>query len=244
MSGHSKWAKLKHTKGAIDTKKSAMFTKVAHVITIAAREGGGDPETNPKLRMTMERARIINMPKDNVERAIKRGAGGPNSASLEEIIYEVIGPDGSAVLVEVLTDNKNRTISNLRRALNHYGGTLATTNAVLWMFDKKGIIEIENYQSQINNFEEFQLEAIDAGVEDVETVETDLVLYVKPENMEAVKGFLSGKNIKIGNADVEWRAKNLIEVDSTAKGQLESLCAELEEDQDVTDYYTNVEGIE
>ncbi len=244
MSGHSKWAKLKHTKGAIDAKKSAMFTKIAHVITIAAREGGGDPEANPKLRMTMERARIINMPKDNIERAIKRGAGGPDSASLEEITYEVIGPGGSVVLVEVLTDNKNRTISNLRRVLNHYGGTLATTNAVLWMFDKKGIIEIENYQSQINNFDEFQLEAIDAGVEDVENIETDLVLYVKPENMEAVKSFLFSKNIKITNADVEWRAKNLIEANSTAKGQLESLCAELEEDSDVTDYYTNVEGLE
>ncbi|MBU4369471.1 YebC/PmpR family DNA-binding transcriptional regulator, partial [Patescibacteria group bacterium] len=167
MSGHSKWSKLKHSKGALDAKRGTMFTKLGNVITIAAREGGGDLDSNFKLRLAIENAKKANLPKDNIERAIKRGTGELAGGQIEEVIYEAFGPDKTSFIVEALTDNKNRTVASLRRIFNKHGGSLAGQNSVCWMFEKRGILRITDCRLKIDDLEKFQLEAIDLGVEDI-----------------------------------------------------------------------------
>src|SRR5512136_91753 len=160
MSGHSKWAQIKRKKGVADVKKGAMFTRLGREIALAAREGGGDPNANFALRLAVDKARSSNMPKENIERAIKRGTGELNEGGqLEDIMYEGYGPGGSALLVQVLTDNRNRAASEVRHMFTHGGGNLAASNAVAWMFEKRGVITIEN----VKNADELELELIDAG---------------------------------------------------------------------------------
>lgn len=240
MSGHSKWAKLKHLKGKIDAKKSALFSKLSRMISVAAREGGGDPDLNFKLRLAIEKAKQANMPKENIEKAIKKGTGELSGESIEQLTYEVILPEGAAMVVEALTDNKNRTVSNLRRILHRYNADLAGKNSVLWMFEKKGIIRIvlDNEKEK----EKIELKAIDAGAEDIKEEADELVIYTKPEKLQKVKEFLEKENIKIDYAEVEWFAKNPIEISSDLQKKIDGLFAELDKDPDINDYYTNIKG--
>jgi YebC/PmpR family DNA-binding regulatory protein len=239
MSGHSKWAKLKHIKGALDAKKSAMFSKISRMISVAARDGA-DPTTNFKLRLAIEKAKQANMPRENIERAIKRGTGELGGEKIEEVIYEVFGPGGSAIIIEAITDNKNRTTANLRRILNQHGGTLGGLNSVLWMFKRKGVIRITNHQSQIPNLDEFQLKIIDAGVEDIKEEADELVIYTLPETLQKVKEIIESAGIKIDYAEIEWFADNLIKISPEDQKKVEAIFAALDEDPDINDYYTNI----
>lgn len=240
MSGHNKWSKLKHFKGALDIKKSAMFTKLGYLITIAAREGGGDFETNFKLRLAIEKAKKANLPKENIERAIKRGTGELEGGKIEEVLYEAFGPEGSAVLIEALTDNTNRTIGSLRRIFNKYGGKLGEKNSVLWMFERKGIMRISNFKSGISNLDELQLKLIDLGAEDIKTQDDELVIYTTPEDLEKIKKDLEKEDIGVDYAEIEWFAKDSIAIGEQAQKKVNGMFNELDDEPDVSDYYTNI----
>jgi len=240
MSGHSKWAKLKHFKGVLDAKKSAMFSKVAHMITVAAREGGGDPEMNFKLRLAIEKAKQVNMPKENIEKAINRGLGKTGEAQIEEAIFEAFLPGGAALVIEALTDNRNRTANSLRRIFNKYGGSLAGQNAVLWMFERRGVLRITNF-TQIPNLEDFQLRIIDLGAEDIKKEEDELVIYTKPDDLQKIKEAIEKEGVQIDYAEIEWFAKNLVKVSPEDQKKIDLIFAELDEDPDVSDYYANIE---
>ncbi|OQB44286.1 MAG: putative transcriptional regulatory protein YebC [Parcubacteria group bacterium ADurb.Bin159] len=239
MSGHSKWAKLKHSKGAIDAKKGSLFTKVARMITVAAREGGGDPQMNFKLRLAIDKARQINMPNINVERAIDRGIGKTKETAIESVTYEAYLPSNAALVIEVLTDNRNRTLANLRHILSKYGGNLAKQNSVLWMFEKKGVIRISDLKGK--DLDELQLKIIDLGVEDVKKENDELVVLIKTEDLERVKNALEQEmNLKVDYAEIEWFAKNLIKISPEDQKKVDAIFAELDENPDINDYYSNI----
>jgi len=240
MSGHSRWAKLKHFKGVLDAKKGALFSKISQAISVAAREGP-DPETNFKLRLAIEKAKQANMPKENIERAIKRGTGELGGEKIEEVIFEVYGPGNSAIIIETITDNKNRTMANLRRILNQCGGTMGGSNSVLWMFKRRGILRITNFIKQIENLENFELQIIDQGAEDIKEEGDELVIYTLPENLQKIKEFIESKGIKIDYAEIEWFANNQIKISPEDQKKVDALFAALDEDPDVSDYYTNIQ---
>jgi len=240
MSGHSRWAKLKHFKGALDAKKSALFTKLGRLITVAVRQAGPNQETNFKLRIAIEQANKANMPKENVERAVKRGLGEGEKGQIEEATYEILGPSGSAIVVEALTDNKNRTTAGLRRILNKYGSSLGGRNSILWMFGKKGVLRIAE-PTKIENKEEMELELIDRGIEDFKEEEGEVAVYTKPENLQKIKEFLEGKKIIPDYAEIEWFAKNYVKISEEDQKKIDEIFKELDEDPDISDYYTNIE---
>ncbi len=232
MSGHSKWSQIKHKKGATDAKKSAAFTKIANMITIAARLGGGDPSSNPRLDMVIAKARELNMPKDNVKRAIKRGTGELEGAALETLTLEAYGPGGSALIIEAITDNKNRTITDVRNALGQHGGKLASNGSVIYQFKKKGVIRINNPS------EELELKAIDAGAEDTATTADYLEIYTRPEDLQKVKNNLSG--IKIESAELEYLPQNPLQLSGAVKKQTEELMQDLNDREDVQEIFSNL----
>ncbi|MDD4332671.1 MAG: YebC/PmpR family DNA-binding transcriptional regulator [Patescibacteria group bacterium] len=239
MSGHSKWATTKRHKAVIDSKRAAVFTKIANIITIAAREKGGDPTTNFSLRMAMDKGRAVNMPKDNIERAIKRGTGEGDGAQIEEIIYEGIGPVKSQFIIKCLTDSRNRTASEVRHIFSEYGGALSS---VMWNFSKKGVLRIMNEELQSKNLinEEFELELIDAGAQDILKEEEGWTIYTKMEDLVKVKNFLESKNLATESADIEYVAKDTVKVENAEdQEKMEKFIEELENNEDVSDYYTN-----
>lgn len=240
MSGHSKWAKLKHSKGAVDAKKGALFTKIARLITVASREGGGDPQMNFKLRLAIDKAKQVNMPKVNIEKAIARGLGKTKEGNIESITYEAYLPGNAALVIEVLTDNRNRTLADLRHILSSWGGNLAKQNSVLWMFEKKGIIRIGNIPSG-EDLDSLELKIIDLGVEDVKKEDKELVVLTKIEDLERVKKVLEeDMNLKVDYAEIEWFAKNLINISSQEQKKIDSIFAALDEHPDINDYYSNI----
>jgi YebC/PmpR family DNA-binding regulatory protein len=239
MSGHSKWAKLKHTKGATDAKKSLIFAKLGRMITVAAREAGPDPSSNFKLRLVMEKAKQINMPKDNVDRAVKKGAGGAGEAQIESVVYEAYLPGGAALIIEGLTDNTNRLVSSLRRIFNKYGGSLANQNSVLWMFERKGILRLSDL-SKITDREAFELKLIDLGAEDIKQEDEALAIYTSLDNLQKIKEALEQEGLNIDYAEVEWFAKNYIKIGVSDQKKVDAIYAELDEDQDINDYYSNI----
>lgn len=242
MSGHSKWTQIKRQKGAADLKKGALFSKLSNAITIAARQGGSNPQSNFKLKLAIEQAKAANMPKENIERAIKKGTGGDSEMMMEEITYEGFGLKGLTFILEVVTDNKNRASSNIKSILNQYHCSLGGANSVLWMFERRGLIRIIDYQSKITDLEGFQLEIIDSGAEDIKIQEKDLVIFTTPENLQKIKEDLEKQNIIPDYAQIEWVAKENIKIeDSTAKEKIEELFQELDECEDVQDYYTNID---
>ncbi len=237
MSGHSHWASIKHKKQLTDNKKGKIFSKIAKMIAIAARKGG-NPGMNPSLRLIIEKAKSVNMPNDNIERAIKKGTGEDKEGQLEEVLYEAYGPGGAALIIEVITDNKNRTISEVRHLLSQYNGRLGETGSVKWMFEQKGVIEIN---PEGKNKEELELAAIDAGADDIKSREEFLEIQTKPENLEKVKESIEKTGIKIENISLDWVPKNEIELkDETPKKQLENLFESLDENEDVKEIYCNV----
>ncbi len=239
MAGHSKWANIKHRKAAMDAKRGQLFSRLTRELIVAAREGGPDPETNLRLRLAIERARAANMPKENIERAIRRGAGLEKGAEqYEELLYEGYGPHGVAIIVRVLTDNRNRTVSDLRRVFSRHGGSLAESGAVMWNFEKKGYIAIRpNGQDPEKIFEL----AIEAGAEDVEISDDLVEIYTAPEDLQAVRQSLLQAGLTIDNAELTMRPKTRVTLDDHATMSVMSLVDALEELDDVQQVYSNLE---
>ncbi|MBI2179876.1 MAG: YebC/PmpR family DNA-binding transcriptional regulator [Deltaproteobacteria bacterium] len=230
MSGHSKWSTIKHKKAAKDAKKGKLFTKFIKEITVAARMGGGDLNSNPRLRTAVLTARANSMPNDNIDRAIKKGTGELEGVTYEEVQYEGYGPGGAAILAQVLTDNKNRTVSEIRRLFTTHGGHLGETGCVSWMFDKKGLITIE--KSQIDE-ERLMGIVLDAGAEDVKEEDDLFEVVTQPEDFEKVKERLDREKVPVASAQVTMVPKNTVNVDAKHVEQILKLTEELEDHDDV-----------
>ncbi len=243
MSGHSKWATTKRRKSAVDARRSDLFTKLGNLISVAARQGG-DPAMNFSLRMAIDKARSFNMPKENIERAIKRGLGEGGGAALEEVIYEGFGPGKTAMMIECLTDNRNRTASEIKHLLEKHGGTFAGPGSVAWMFEKKGCLsafaKATADKLQINNLEELELRLIDFGIEDIEIIDDEVVIYTKPEELQKTKENLEKAGVEVSSASIEYVAKEKKEISEEAAAGLEALINELDEHNDVKEYYLNI----
>ena len=239
MSGHSKWSTIKRKKGAEDAKRGKLFTRLAREITVAARDGGGDPGANPALRLAIEKARNANMPKDNIERAIKRGTGElEGGGQLEEVIYEGYAPHGVALLVKCLTDNRNRTIADVRRIFNRSGGNLAEAGAVTWMFDTKGYITIARDDMDPDDI--FMM-AVDAGAEDVEISDEFVEVYTAPEDLHWVRESLAGRGLSIEHAELSQVPKTLMTLGEKETLQVMHMIEALEELDDVQQVYSNLD---
>jgi len=237
VSGHSKWSTIKRKKGALDAKRGKIFTRLIKEITVAARMGGGDPEGNPRLRSAVATAKSENMPKDNIERAIKKGTGELEGAVYEEISYEGYGPGGVAVLVDCMTDNKNRTVADIRHFFSKSGGNLGEAGCVSWMFDKKGSILVDK---DIIGEEELMDKALEAGAEDV--VEEDNVYQVvtAPDDFEAVREALESGGVKFIEASVSMIPQNVVEItEEKPARQILKLLESLEEHDDVQNVFAN-----
>lgn len=232
MSGHSKWSTIKRAKSVKDSKKGAIFTKLGNIITIATRDNGEDIDANFSLRMAIEKAKSANMPKENIDRAIKRGMGILVDKQVEELIYEGIGPANSQFVVKCLTDNKNRSVSNVRHIFSKFGGFF---RVVMWNFDKKGVIRINNLEN-----EELELELIDVGVQDILREEEVIIIYTKIEFLNKIKKLLEEKGIVIESIDIKYIAKEKIELNNEDNEKIEEFITELEYCEDVSSYYTNI----
>lgn len=239
MSGHSKWATTKHKKAIVDAKRGKVFTKMAKLITIAARDGGGDPGSNPSLRTAIDNAKGVSLPKENIERAIARGAGGGESAKIEEIIYEAYGPGGMAMIIECLTDNKNRTIADVKAVLNKFGGSFANAGSVAYQFSRKGeiLINLEDNTLGIDKIEE---EIIESGADDFEQNEQIIIVYTSQNSLHDVKKALEGSGIKIDNAELTYIANTETEIANDKKESAEKLLEILDDLDDVNRVYSNV----
>ncbi len=238
MSGHSKWATIKHAKGAADAKRGQLFTKFIKEISIAARMGGGDPAANPRLRTAILKARAANMPKDNIERAIKKGTGELGGAVYEEKLYEGYGPGGVAILVEVLTDNNNRAAANVRNIFSKSGGNLGATGSVAYMFNRKGVIE---YDAEVTNEDEVMEAALEAGAEDIVNEDGVITVTTDPGAFETVLEALQGKGYESVSAEVAMVPDMYSAVDMETAGKLQKLIDRLEEDDDVQNVYSNAD---
>ncbi|MBD3359423.1 MAG: YebC/PmpR family DNA-binding transcriptional regulator [Candidatus Buchananbacteria bacterium] len=241
MSGHSKWATIKRTKGAADAKRASLFTKLARSITVAAKEKGGDPETNFSLRLAIEKAKSANMPKDNIERAIKRGTGEIQGEEIEEIFYEGFGPGGTALIIKALTDNRNRTSQSMKHLLSKYGGSLGGPNSVMWQFEQKGVIRLGSDKLADKNPEELELTIIDLGAQDIKKESDYWVIYTKVEDLQKVNKGIEDLGLEVEYADLEYIAKEKIKVSPEIKEKNQKLFGALDEDEDVDDYYTNLQ---
>jgi YebC/PmpR family DNA-binding regulatory protein len=242
MSGHSKWAQIKRQKGVNDARRGQLFTRLGRELVVAVREGGGpDPEANFRLRMAVQRARDANMPLDNIERTIKRAAGGGDGASFEEITYEGYAPGGAAIMVQAMTDNRNRTVAEVRNVFNKNGGNMGEAGCVDWIFEQKGVIEVA---LDGHDPDELALEAIDAGAEDVEeAVEGDetLIVYTEPSEMDTVRQALEAKKLILTRAESTLVPKTKIDLEEKAALQTLRLMDRLEDLDDVQNVYTNAE---
>ncbi|MEI6389096.1 MAG: YebC/PmpR family DNA-binding transcriptional regulator [Spirochaetota bacterium] len=236
MSGHSKWATIKHKKGAADAKRGQMFTKLIKEISIAARMGGGDPDTNARLRTAILKAKAANMPKDNVERAIKKGTGELEGSSYEELVYEGYAPGGIAILIEVLTDNKNRAAAEVRNLLTRSGGTLATSNAVMRLFARKGVISLDGEKYTEDKVMELALEA---GADDIVDEDGEIVVYTSPDAFEAVLTAINNAGMETDGAEISMVPETYVDVDKDAGGKVQKLIDRLEESDDVQNVYHN-----
>ncbi|TAL20252.1 YebC/PmpR family DNA-binding transcriptional regulator [Patescibacteria group bacterium] len=239
MSKHSKWAKVKTFKGAVDAKRASVFTKLGRAITVAAKQGGGDPAMNFQLRTAIEKAKEASMPKETIERAIARGSGGGDGAVIEEAIYEGFSPGGAAIVARALTDNKNRTLQNLRTIFGKHGGNLAGQNAVTWMFEKKGVLRVPHAES---GADEFLLRLIDLGAEDVHEEDGGFTVLVPSDKLEAFKAALEREKITVEFAEASLLPKERLHfADLDARARLEGLIEALENDDDVDEVVTNAE---
>jgi len=236
MSGHSKWHSIKHKKGAIDAKRGRMFTKLIKEITIAARIGGGDAEGNPRLRKAIADAKEVNMPADNIKRAVQKGTGELEGGQLEELQYEGYGPGGVAMIVDVVTDNRNRTVSEIRHVFSKNGGNMSEAGSVAWMFSKKGYIAIEKSKGDEDMLMTL---AIDAGADDFTSDESNYEIYTTPEAFEKVLNSVKAKGIQPQTAEVSMIPQNYVKVEGKTAQQLVKLMEALEEHDDVQHVYAN-----
>ena len=239
MSGHSKWASIKHKKAIVDSKRGKEFTKVANMVTIAAKQGGKDPKMNFALRLAMDKARVVNMPAANIERAIKRGTGELGGAAPVELLYEGYGPAGVAILVEAMTDNRNRTASEVRSTFSKYGGSMAEAGAVSYIFQQKGLINIVT-ANQHEKQEELELLIIDSGAEDFEYIDNELVVYTLKSDLQNVKEYLETSGIKIENAEITYIPNTETKInEANIASKVMKLIDVLEENEDVTAVHAN-----
>lgn len=236
MSGHSKWSQIKRQKGAADVKKGIVFTKMAREIMLAAREGGPDPDSNFRLRLALDRARAVNVPRDNIQRAIDRATGGGDGAQVESIVYEGYGPGGVSVMIEAATDNRNRTASEIRAAFTRHNGKLGESGSVQWLFEQKGIIELD---AEGRDADEVALIAIDAGAEDVETEHSTLTVYTPTHSFEKVKGALEAAGLKVESAEVSMRPTNTVHLEGEQARKVLRLVEAIEELDDVQKVHAN-----
>jgi len=238
MSGHSKWHSIKHQKGVADARRGQLFTKLTREIIVAAREGGGNPEANFRLRLAVQKARDSNMPMDNIERAIKKGTGELEGGSLTEVVLEGYGPSGTAILVNALSDNRNRTIQEVRSAFTRHGSSLGESGCVAWLFDSKGII---NINAENVDADELALAAIDAGAEDVKVENGYVEVYTVPEDLEKVRETLENNEVEIDSSELIKVPKTLIQLDEKSAMQALKLMERLEEIDEVQNVFTNAD---
>lgn len=236
MAGHSKWANIKHRKAAVDAKRGKVFTKLIRELTVAAKHGGGDPESNPRLRTAINAAKGANMPNDTIDRAVKRGTGEIGGDEFHELSYEGYGPGGSAVLVRTLTDNKNRTVSDIRRIFTKHGGNLGENGCVAWMFDMKGRIAFE--KDSVGEEQVFDL-VLDAGADDVMTEDSELVVVTPPEEIENVKAAIEQAGLKYETAEVTMIPQSSVRIEGREAEHMIRLMEALEESDDVQNVYSN-----
>ena len=235
MSGHSKWAQIHRQKGVADTKRGALFTRMGNAVTIAAKAGGGNPETNFRLRLAIDQAKAVNTPKDNIERAIKRGTGELAGGRIDLVTYEGVGPAGVALMVECLTDNRNRTSSAMKHLLTKHGGSLGGASSVGWLFEQKGVIRVKTIS------DELELELIDAGAHDIRQNAGGVAVYTAITDLQKIKERLEQRGVAVEYAELEQVAKDKKKLSDDEQAQLEKLFADLDENEDVSNYYSNAD---
>jgi YebC/PmpR family DNA-binding regulatory protein len=238
MSGHSKWKTIQHKKAATDAKRGKMFTRLAREIVIAAREGGGDPNVNFNLRLAVDKAKASNMPKDNIERAIKRGTGELKGEELAEVVYEGYAPNGVALLVQVLTDNKNRTIAEVRRVITRHGGTMAEAGAVAWQFERKGYIAVEPNGIDQDTFFEV---AVEAGADDIVFSDDLIEVFAEVSSFQAVRQALEDADIKFETVELSMIPKTPMQLGEKETFQVMGVIEGLEDLDDVQQVYSNLD---
>ena len=240
MAGHSKWHNIQRRKNAQDAKRGKIFMRHAKVVYEAAKRGGGDPDTNPTLRLAIDKAKADNMPNDNIERAIKKATGALDGANFEELTYEGYGPGGTAIIVNVLTDNKNRTAAEVRHAFSKNGGNLGENGCVSFMFERKGYIVILNEDGSIDE-DDITLEAIEAGAEDITVQDGAYEIYTTPDNFEAVCNHLTEAGYSLDNEEITMLPQNYSKLEAKDEEKMLNLIDMLEEDEDVQDVHHNLE---
>ncbi len=238
MSGHSKWHSIRHQKGVADARRGKLFTKLTKEIIVAVRQGGSNPDMNPRLRLAVQRARDSRMPSDNIERAIKRGSGDLGGASLIEMVLEGYGPHGVAILIKALTDNRNRTVQEIRNIFTRSGGNLGESGSVAWLFDSRGLILLETGSLDAD---EIALQSIDAGAEDIKSEGNYMEIYTKPEDLESVREKLEEGNITISSSELSMVPKNTINLDEKAAVQVLKLLDRLEQMDEVQGVSSNAD---
>jgi YebC/PmpR family DNA-binding regulatory protein len=236
MAGHSKWAGIKHKKAIVDARRGKLFTKLARAITVAAKEGGGDPNTNAALGLAVQKAKDASMPKDNIERAIAKGTGaGADAENYEAVVYEGYGPGGVAMLIEAMTDNRNRTGSEVRHLLSKHGGNLGEPGSVAYLFDKKGVVVVDAEKYS----EDDLMPAIEAGAEDINQDEDVFEILTEPAVLTEVRSALEGAGIELESGEVRWQPKTTVELDEDGAGKLMKLIEALEDNDDVDQVNAN-----
>jgi YebC/PmpR family DNA-binding regulatory protein len=238
MSGHSKWHTIKHKKGAADAKRGKIFTRIIKELTIAARNGGGDPDSNPRLRTIIGDAKAVNMPADNIKRAIRRGTGEEEGVTYEEVMYEGYGPGGVAVMVDTITDNRNRTVSEIRHIFGKYGGNLGESNSVGWMFEKKGIVAVDKAKAQEDAL---MSAALDAGADDMSDEGDSWEVTCPPENHPAVLEAIKALGIEPARSEVGMVPKNYVTIEGKALSQMLKLMEALDDSDDTRNVWSNAD---
>jgi len=240
MSGHSHFSSIKHKKEITDKKRGQIFSKLSREISVAAKERGGNPETNTKLRLVIEKTKEWNLPKENIERAIKRGTGELAGGKLEEVLFEAYGPGGIAIIIEGITDNKNRALSEIKQVLSQNNGKLADTGSVRWLFERRGVISLRiTNQYESTNKEELELKAIEAGAENIHWQDDNVEIDTKMEDFEKVKKNLEKQGIQIESASLDWVAKENIQIEEKDKEASKRLFETLDELDSVQEIYSN-----
>ena len=238
MSGHSKWAQIKRQKGAADVRRGQLFTKLGREISVAAREGGPNPDTNARLRLVIQRAKEANMPNDTIERSIKRGSGGADGAMVEEIQYEGYGPNGAAILIQAMTENRNRTAAEVRAAFTRAGGSLGETGSVAWQFEPRGVIEVP---VNGDDAEEIALKAIDAGALDFQVVDSAVEVYTAPTDLEQVRRALEEQRLRPASYELSMVPRTTLELSPDDTAAVMRLIEKLEDLEDVQKVYSNLD---
>jgi len=238
MSGHSKWSTIKRKKGAADAKKGKIFSKISKELTIASKTGGENPDMNPRLRLAMDKARAVNMPSDNIKRAVKKGSEDQSGANYEETIYEGYGPAGVAIMIEVMTDNKNRTVGEIRHIITKYNGNMGESGCVAWMFDKKGYILVDKTAGDEDTI---MAAALDAGADDLrnDADEENYEITTAPEDLHTVKEYLEKEKIPLNLVEITFMPRNYVKLDEGDAGKMVKLMSALEDQDDVQNVYAN-----